>query len=156
MRLLSLLLSAVLLVALAGVASADNGDPNGAKTGISSGQVETVYPADTPAKDSISVITTQQAKDHLAINYAWLMIGGVLVLFMQAGFALVETGFTRAKNAAHTMMMNLVIFALGTVGGFTEGYALMYGSIGLVGVPNLGGLAVLNHELTIPLGGIDW
>ena len=43
------------------------------------------------------------AKDHLAINYAWLMIGGVLVLFMQAGFALVETGFTRAKNAAHTM-----------------------------------------------------
>ena len=46
------------------------------------------------------------------------MIGGVLVLFMQAGFALVETGFTRAKNAAHTMMMNLVIFALGVVGWF--------------------------------------
>jgi ammonium transporter, Amt family len=134
-------LSTVLLVVgLAGVASADNGDPNGAKTGISSGQVEAVYPADTPANDSISVITTQQAKDHLAINYAWLMIGGVLVLFMQAGFALVETGFTRAKNAAHTMMMNLVIFALGTVGWFTAGYALMFGSISnpALGITKLG------------------
>jgi Amt family ammonium transporter len=135
MRLLSLrlsaalLLSAVLLVGLAGVAHADNGDPNGAKTGVSPTEVQTVYPADTPPQDSINVITTQQAKDHLAINYAWLMIGGVLVLFMQAGFALVETGFTRAKNAAHTMMMNLVIFALGTVGWFTVGYALMFGSV---------------------------
>ena len=130
----------LLVVGLAGVASADNGDPNGAKTGISAGQVETVYPADTPAKDSISVITTQQAKDHLAINYAWLMIGGVLVLFMQAGFALVETGFTRAKNAAHTMMMNLVIFALGTVGWFVAGYALMFGSISnpALGITKLG------------------
>jgi Amt family ammonium transporter len=117
------------VVGFAGTASADGGDPNGSKTGISPAQVETVYPADTPASDSIKVITTQQSKDHLAINYAWLMIGGVLVLFMQAGFALVETGFTRAKNAAHTMMMNLVIFALGTVGWFTVGYALMFGSI---------------------------
>jgi Amt family ammonium transporter len=57
------------------------------------------------------------------------MVGGVLVLFMQAGFALVETGFTRAKNGAHTMMMNLVIFALGVVGWFTAGYALMFGSV---------------------------
>jgi ammonium transporter, Amt family len=132
--------SLMLVVGLAGVASADNGDPNGSQTGISPGQVETVYPADTPAKDSISVITAQQAKDHLAINYAWLMIGGVLVLFMQAGFALVETGFTRAKNAAHTMMMNLVIFALGTVGWFTAGYALMFGSISnpALGITKLG------------------
>jgi ammonium transporter, Amt family len=63
------------------------------------------------------------------------MIGGVLVLFMQAGFALVETGFTRAKNAAHTMMMNLVIFAIGAVGWFVCGYALM---IGTVSNPGLG------------------
>jgi Amt family ammonium transporter len=56
------------------------------------------------------------------------MVGGVLVLFMQAGFALVETGFTRAKNSSHTMMMNLVIFALGVVGWWAVGYALMFGS----------------------------
>ena len=132
----TILLSVVLLsVGLAGAAYADNGDPNGSKTGISAEQIDTVFPSKTPEKDSVPVITEQLAKDHLAINYAWLMVGGVLVLFMQAGFALVETGFTRAKNAAHTMSMNLVIFALGTFGWFVCGYALMYGS---VSVPGLG------------------
>ena len=136
-RLIATMVLSVLLlsVGLAGAAYADNGDPNGSKTGISQEQVNTVFPSKTPEKDSVSVITHQQAKDHLAINYAWLMIGGVLVLFMQAGFALVETGFTRAKNAAHTMSMNLVIFALGTFGWFVCGYAFMFGS---VAVPGLG------------------
>src|SRR4051794_29918264 len=131
---------ALLVIGLAGIAFADNGDPNGANTGISQEQVEAVYPAATPASDSTKVITEQLAKDHLAINYAWLMVGGILVLFMQAGFALVETGFTRAKNAAHTMMMNLVIFALGTVGWFTVGYALMFGSVSnpALGITKLG------------------
>ena len=118
-----------LIVGLAGVAFADNGDATGANTGTSKAQVETVTPAGkTPAATSDTLRATV-AKDHLAINYTWLMTGGVLVLFMQAGFALVETGFTRAKNAAHTMMMNLVIFALGTVGWFVCGYALMFGSV---------------------------
>ena len=132
----TVLISMLLLVTgLAGVAMADNGDPNGAKTGISDAQVQVVYPKDTKQSDAITTITTQQSKDHLAINYTWLMVGGVLVLFMQAGFALVETGFTRAKNAAHTMMMNLVIFALGVCGWYVCGYALMFGS---VSNPNLG------------------
>ncbi len=123
-------LSAVLLiVGLSGVARADNGDKNGSQTGVSQTQVQALYPADTPPDQQLSQVQTQQTKDHLAINYLWLMVGGVLVLFMQAGFALVETGFTRAKNAAHTMMMNLVIFALGTVGWFVCGYALMFGSV---------------------------
>ena len=118
-----------LIVGLAGVAFAYNGDATGANTGNSKDQVETVTPAGkTPAATSDTLRSTV-AKDHLAINYTWLMTGGVLVLFMQAGFALVETGFTRAKNAAHTMMMNLVIFAVGTVGWFVCGYALMFGSV---------------------------
>lgn len=124
----------LLVVGLAGVAFADNGDPTGAKTGTSETQVETVLPAKTSAADAVPTLAKQQAKDHLAINYTWLMTGGVLVLFMQAGFALVETGFTRAKNAAHTMMMNLVIFALGAVGWFVCGYALMFGSLSNPGV----------------------
>ena len=65
----------------------------------------------------------------IAASTIWVVITAVLVMFMQAGFALVETGFTRAKNAAHTMLMNLVIFALGTVGWFIAGYAIMFGSI---------------------------
>ncbi len=87
-----------------------------------------VLPADTPAGQQTSVLAAAIAKDRVSINTVWLMVGGVLVLFMQAGFALVETGFTRSKNAAHTMMMNMVIFALGVVGWFVCGYALMFGA----------------------------
>ena len=45
--------------------------------------------------------------NKVAINMMWVLITGFLVMFMQAGFAMVETGFTRAKNVAHTMAMNL-------------------------------------------------
>lgn len=94
------------------------------------------------------------AQNELALNLVWLVVGGALVLFMQAGFALVETGFTRAKNGAHTMMMNLVIFALGTVGWFVCGYALMFGSTSVpsIGVEalgtswSLGGWNLLSHS----------
>ncbi len=131
-------LSAFLLFgALGGGAWAAN-DRDGSKTSISA---ESVLPANTAPGDVSKVLSAAIAKDRTSINTSWLMIGGVLVLFMQAGFALVETGFTRAKNAAHTMMMNLVIFALGVVGWFICGYALMFGSTdqsGLLGLTKLG------------------
>ena len=119
----------MLVVGLVGIAGADNGDPNGSHDrDLEDRDQRDRGPREVPERDrrgQSAVI----AHDHLAINFEWLMVGGVLVLFMQAGFALVETGFTRAKNAAHTMMMNLVIFALGVVGWFTVGYALMFGSV---------------------------
>ncbi len=131
-------LSAFLLFgALGGGAWAAN-DRDGSKTSISA---ESVLPANTAPGDVSKVLSAAIAKDRTSINTSWLMVGGVLVLFMQAGFALVETGFTRAKNAAHTMMMNLVIFALGVVGWFVCGYALMFGSTdqsGLLGLTKLG------------------
>ncbi|MGZ6956760.1 MAG: ammonium transporter [Acidimicrobiia bacterium] len=119
----------LLVVGLAGVAFASNGDASGTTTGTSKSEISTVTPAGKSTDETVQNIRSVQAHDHQAINYTWLMIGGVLVLFMQAGFALVETGFTRAKNGAHTMMMNLVIFALGVVGWFVCGYALMFGSV---------------------------
>lgn len=104
---------------------ATNGDPNGSATTIGG---ESIVPKGSSQKDSIASLTEAVAKDRTSINTVWLMVGGILVLFMQAGFALLETGFTRAKNASHTMMMNLVIFALGVVGWFVCGYALMFGA----------------------------
>ena len=58
------------------------------------------------------------------VNLLWVVIGAVLVIFMQAGFALVETGFCRAKHAAHVVSTNFAIFGLGFVGFFLVGYAL--------------------------------
>jgi Amt family ammonium transporter len=61
------------------------------------------------------------------LNLLWVILGAVLVIFMQAGFALVETGFCRAKHAAHVVSTNFAIFGLGFVGYYTIGYALMFG-----------------------------
>src|SRR6187397_3094235 len=80
------------------------------------------------------------------INLLWVVIGAVLVIFMQAGFALVETGFCRAKHAAHVVSTNFAIFGLGFIGFFFVGFPLAFGGfstslIGLdapVGEPLLG------------------
>ena len=109
----------VLAGVFGGVASASNGDPNGSKTGTDVTNLVPVEKQSTQTDPTPEDVAAQTEKNRVAINITWLMVGGVLVLFMQAGFALVETGFTRAKNAAHTMMMNMVIFALGVVGWFS-------------------------------------
>ena len=57
----------------------------------------------------------------------WFLIGAVLVFFMQCGFAMVETGFTRAKNAGNIIMKNLMDFCIGTVMFILLGYGLMCG-----------------------------
>ena len=60
----------------------------------------------------------------------WLVVGGLLVFFMQAGFAMVEAGLTRAKNSSNIMMKNLMDFSLGALMYWAVGYALMYGGSG--------------------------
>jgi Amt family ammonium transporter len=64
-------------------------------------------------------------------NLLWIVVGASLVMFMQAGFAALETGFCRAKNAAHTMSMNIAVFGTGAAGFFLTGYALMFGGYSL-------------------------
>ncbi len=61
------------------------------------------------------------------LNIVWTVVAGILVFFMQAGFAMVETGFTRAKNAANIMMKNLMDFAAGSLAFFLVGSAFMFG-----------------------------
>lgn len=72
-----------------------------------------------------------------AIDTVWVLIGAALVFFMQAGFAMVEAGFTRAKNSGNIIMKNLMDFALGTVVFWLLGYGLMKGSDigGIIGKP---------------------
>ncbi len=64
-----------------------------------------------------------------SINIMWVLLAGFLVFFMQAGFALVETGFTRHKNVAHTMMMNMMVFCIGAVGYWIVGFAFQFGGV---------------------------
>ena len=92
-------------------------------------------------------------QNKVGVNLVWTLVAGFLVMFMQAGFALVETGFTRAKNASHTMFMNFAVYAIGIIGFFICGFAFMYGNAGPIG--NLGGTPALSggHELYIHLFG---
>jgi Amt family ammonium transporter len=72
--------------------------------------------------DQLQLLTT-------AANVLWLLLAGFLVFFMQAGFALVETGFTRAKNVSHTMLMNMMVFCIGAVGYWICGFAFEFGAV---------------------------
>ena len=81
----------------------------------------------------------------------WYLIGAALVFFMQAGFAMVETGFTRAKNAGNIIMKNLMDFCIGTIVFMLLGYGLMMGEdalFGLVGMPNLDLFAKFSEFIT--------
>jgi len=70
----------------------------------------------------------------LSLNLLWIVIGAALVVFMQAGFAMVETGFCRSKHAAHVVSTNFMIFGLGFVAFFFVGYSFMFGGFALPGV----------------------
>src|SRR5664279_1410652 len=89
-----------------------------------------------------------------SLNLAWVLVAGFLVMFMQAGFALVETGFTRARNAANTMAMNLIIYPIGVIGFWLVGYGLMLG--GVNAWPSLGPAVAGAHEVALRLGGHSW
>jgi Amt family ammonium transporter len=84
------------------------------------------------------------------VNLLWVVIGAVLVIFMQAGFALVETGFCRAKHAAHVVSTNFAIFGLGFVAYYLVGYGLMFGGYS---VPLIGMNSPVGTNL---LGSGDW
>ena len=75
--------------------------------------------------------------DYLAVNTIWVLVGAALVFFMQAGFAMVETGFTRAKNAGNIIMKNLMDFCIGTCTFILIGFSLLLGEdmVGLIGKP---------------------
>ncbi len=114
--------------------------------------------ADVTAKEAgkptILEIADAVGHNKVAINMMWTLFTGFLVMFMQAGFALAETGFTRAKNVAHTMMMNFMVYAIGMTGYWIMGYALHMGGVGALGT--LGGTGVLDSEFTISLFGKDF
>jgi Amt family ammonium transporter len=75
-------------------------------------------------------LATKASTDN---NLLWVVLGAVLVIFMQAGFALVETGFCRAKHAAHVVSTNFAVFGLGFIGFFLVGYAIAFSNFSYPG-----------------------
>src|SRR6266508_645072 len=140
-----LLLLVLPIVALAG-------DPTGAATGAAKDVV-----AASSGQPTLQELAAELGHTKISVNFVWTLVAGFLVMFMQAGFALAETGFTRAKNAAHTMAMNFMVYGLGMTGFWICGYALMMGGVnapsGFGGVASLGGLANMTSEFTVSIAG---
>ncbi len=129
-------------------------DPGGTKTGTIND-----VPATKPGSPTLTEVGNAAGHNKIAINFMWTLITGFLVMFMQAGFAMVEAGLTRAKNVAHTIAMNFMIYPLGMLGFYVCGFAFMFGGVGALG--SLGGYAGLSHEITInlfgkPFGLLGW
>jgi ammonium transporter, Amt family len=128
------------------------GDPAGTLTGTA---------ADIPMSDPkkglmIGDVVSMLGQNLVATNFVWTLITGFLVMFMQAGFAIVETGLARAKNANHTMMMNFMVYGVGMAAYWLIGFAIQEGGVGAIA--NLGGTAPLAQgtEYAVHLFGKDW
>jgi ammonium transporter, Amt family len=100
---------------------------------------------------SVAELAKSIADTQTALNIVWTMVAGFLVMFMQAGFALVETGLTRAKNVAHTMGMNFLVYAIGIIGFFFVGFGLQMGGVGAMAT--FGGDATLSSEFVVNILG---
>lgn len=129
-----------------------DGDPGGSMTGNASDlYTASAAPSDKDKKafsgPGMKFLADQAGQNRVGINMMWLLVCGFLVMFMQAGFALVETGFTRAKNASHTMLMNFACYFLGLTGFWMCGFAFMYGNAGPIA--NMGGTAPLVNGATV-------
>jgi ammonium transporter, Amt family len=103
------------------------------------------------ADPSLADVAKQVADTQLSMNIVWTLVTGFLVMFMQAGFALVETGLVRAKNVAHTMAMNFFVYSIGIIGFWAIGFGLQMGGVGAMST--FGNDPTLSSELTITLGG---
>jgi ammonium transporter, Amt family len=102
----------------------------------------------------VGELTRQFGDLQTATNIAWTLLTGYLVMFMQLGFALLETGLTRAKNVSHTMGMNIFVYAIGIICFWAVGFALQMGGVGALGT--FGNDPTLSHEISIQIAGKDF
>jgi ammonium transporter, Amt family len=112
------------------------------------------YQAQT-AKEPLAVkLADDVGHIRVATNFAWTLNTGYLVLFMQAGFALLTCGLVRKKNAAHLMMLNFAAYVFAFLAYYAVGYAFQFGAVAINASPtNLGGVPTLNKFL---IGSGQW
>jgi ammonium transporter, Amt family len=126
------------------------GDPGGTVTG----SIKDVPVADPKAGLTLPDVGGIAGQNKIGINFVWTLVCGFMVMFMQAGFAYVEAGLCRVKNANHTYMMNFFVYTCGLFAYWILGFAIQMG--GAAGNGNLGGLQPLASEHAITMFGKTW
>jgi Amt family ammonium transporter len=124
-------------------------------TGDKTGGIANV-PAKVAGKPTLEEIGAAVGQTRVSLNFVWTLIAGFLVMFMQLGFAMAETGFTRAKNAAHTMMLNLMIYGIGILGFWAMGFALQMGGSGAPAGSSVTAPAEMAKMIGPTIGGKLW
>jgi len=147
------------VTAPADLSADDKKDPDKVKAYADAKKAADDYAAQAKLEPLAVKLADGVGHNRVSINFVWTLVTGFLVMFMQAGFALVETGLCRAKNSSHTMAMNFMIYPMGMLGFYVCGFAFMFGGIGAIGT--MGGYAGLNHEITWtlfgkPFGVLGW
>ncbi len=153
----------------AGIATGDktNAVDGGGNSFVVSEPADKTAPTYQQAKKDFDDFQAQAAKEPLAMkladsvghtrigtNVAWTLNTGYLVLFMQAGFALLTCGLVRKKNAAHLMMLNFAAYVFAFLAYYAIGYAFQFGAVAINNAPsNIGGTPTLNQFL---LGSGQW
>jgi Amt family ammonium transporter len=99
-------------------------------------------------------LTRQFGDLQTAVNIGWTLLTGFLVMFMQLGFALLETGLTRAKNVSHTMGMNIFVYAIGILCFWAVGFGLQMGGVGALST--FGNDPTLAREFSVQIAGKDF
>jgi Amt family ammonium transporter len=137
----------------------DKKDPAKLKTYTEAKKAFDDYTAQAKAEPLALKLADAVGHNRVAINFVWTLFTGFLVMFMQAGFALVEAGLCRAKNAGHTMAMNFMVYPMGMLGFCLSGFAFMFGGMAdpqnpnTSGIATMGGYSGLNHEIGIHIAG---
>ncbi|MEO8635268.1 MAG: ammonium transporter [Gemmatimonadales bacterium] len=110
------------------------------------------------AADSLAqAANTTAVAAGVAVNFVWTLVAGFLVMLMQLGFAMVETGFTRAKNAAHTVTMNFMVYAIAMLAYWACGFAIQAGGLGpILTLGQTAETATLTKAVSVSLGGHSW
>ncbi|MDE2128005.1 MAG: ammonium transporter [Armatimonadetes bacterium] len=136
----------------------------GTKAGDPSALAYQAYAAQAKAEPLAGKLADAVGHLKVGANMNWVLSTGYLVLFMQAGFALLTVGLVRKKNAGHLMMLNFAAYVIAFIGFFAVGFAIMYGGAaingagpaGIGGTPTLNAAVMLHGKLGILFGKTGW
>lgn len=98
---------------------------------------DTSAPAEAPATAAVDETAKTLADLRVGLDTLWVLLCGMLVFFMNAGFALVESGFARSKNTVNILAKNFIVFALSTIAFWVIGWGIMFGKGGFMGTEGL-------------------
>jgi ammonium transporter, Amt family len=160
-RTLAIVLSAVVAYGLVGASlgPAQESKPSSARPNDTTSVAAKPDTAGARPGNATTLAADSPDRNQIALNMIWVLLAGFLVMFMQAGFAMVETGLIRSRNVSHTTAMNLMMYSIAVIGFYLCGFAIAFGGGtfgGSGGLPPFGDGGLPGKETAVSLFGKDF